>query len=44
MLNEAWRSSLKPDHLLRVLQCVRLLSRDNVLRQRFVGAGAVKVG
>lgn len=43
LLHDSWRSGLKPDHLLRVLQCTRLLSRDNSLRQRFVSMGAVKV-
>ena len=44
LLHSAWRVSLRPDHLLRLLQCCRLLSRDNVLRQRLVEAGGVKVG
>ncbi len=43
LLHTAWRVSLRPDHLLRLLQCCRLLSRDNVLRQRLVEAGGVKV-
>ncbi|KAG1662637.1 hypothetical protein FOA52_009622 [Chlamydomonas sp. UWO 241] len=43
LLNDAWRGSLRPDHLLRVLQCIRLLSRDNRLRACFVSLGAVKV-
>uniref|UniRef100_A0A7R9V241 non-specific serine/threonine protein kinase n=1 Tax=Chlamydomonas euryale TaxID=1486919 RepID=A0A7R9V241_9CHLO len=43
LLNEAWRCSLRSDHLLRVLQCIRLLSRDNKLRARFVSLGAVRV-
>ncbi len=43
LCNEAWRRALRPDHMLRVLQCIRLLSRDMALRQRFVDVGAVKV-
>ena len=43
LMHEKWRPGLKPDHLLRVLQCTRLLSRDKTLRQRFVTMGAVNV-
>jgi len=42
-MHDEWRSGLKQDHLLRVLQCTRLLSRDKALRQRFVSLGAVEV-
>ncbi|PNH04362.1 Serine/threonine-protein kinase Nek10 [Tetrabaena socialis] len=38
----SWRGALRPDHLLRLLQCCRLLSRDGVLRQRLVESGGVK--
>ncbi len=44
LLSAPWRSALRPDHLLRVLQCCRLLSRDNALRQRLVEMGGVQVG
>ncbi|GIM13803.1 hypothetical protein Vretimale_16861, partial [Volvox reticuliferus] len=43
LVQTSWRCSLRPDHLLRVLQCTRLLSRDAVLRQRLLEAGAIKV-
>ena len=43
LMHEKWRPGLKQDHLLRVLQCTRLLSRDKALRQRFVSQGAVQV-
>ena len=43
LMHGKWRSGLKQDHLLRVLQCTRLLSRDKALRQRFVSLGAVEV-
>ncbi|GAX79138.1 hypothetical protein CEUSTIGMA_g6578.t1 [Chlamydomonas eustigma] len=42
LLHESWRPVLRPDHLLRVLQCTRLFSRDATLRQKFVAMGAVK--
>lgn len=36
-------AALSPERLLRVLQCVRLLSRDDSLRRRMVETGAVQV-
>eukprot|EP00195_Chlamydomonas_chlamydogama_P014873 CAMPEP_0202909088 /NCGR_PEP_ID=MMETSP1392-20130828/48237_1 /ASSEMBLY_ACC=CAM_ASM_000868 /TAXON_ID=225041 /ORGANISM="Chlamydomonas chlamydogama, Strain SAG 11-48b" /LENGTH=1008 /DNA_ID=CAMNT_0049598709 /DNA_START=59 /DNA_END=3081 /DNA_ORIENTATION=- len=43
LAKESWRKVLKSDHLMRVLQCTRLLSRDTALRRRFVERGAVQV-
>lgn len=37
------RAALREDHLLRVLQVLRLLTRDTVLRRTFVQTGAIKV-
>ena len=44
LLDPVWQPALKPDRMLRVLQCTRLLSRDSTLRQQFVQYGAVQVG
>jgi hypothetical protein len=43
LLNVGWRGSLRPDHLLRVLQCVRLLTRDASLRHKLAAMGGVQV-
>lgn len=39
-----WRRALRPEHLMQVLQCVRLLTRDEALRRRLVEGGVLKVG
>eukprot|EP00983_Pelagomonas_calceolata_P110351 1159660-Pelagomonas_calceolata.AAC.7 len=38
-----WRAAMRPEHLMQVLQCVRLLSRDETLRRK-LDADALKVG
>ncbi|GLC33389.1 Serine/threonine-protein kinase Nek10 [Pleodorina starrii] len=43
LVQSPWRCTLRPEHLLRVLQCTRLLSRDAVLRQRLLETGAIKI-